>query len=166
MRPMLFVYAKHSRCRLLGCLAIVAIVVGLARIPSAHAQEADTGSEMNGPPPLRPPPSDATTSEEVRPLERVPIRQPITGSMMVAPPYGSAPLKVGFFVLATDPENIGFLTYSWNFGDGTVSSLPPELYIFHTYPNPGNYVCSLMIKTVDGRSKSFFQGVIVRDPAG
>ncbi|MGO9263690.1 MAG: PKD domain-containing protein [Candidatus Binataceae bacterium] len=163
---MLFAYAKHSRCRLLGCLAIVAIVVGLARIPAAHAQEADTGSEMNGPPPLRPPPSDATTSEEVRPLERVPIRQPITGSMMVAPPYGSAPLKVGFFVLATDPENIGFLTYSWNFGDGTVSSLPPELYIFHTYPNPGNYVCSLMIKTVDGRSKSFFQGVIVRDPAG
>jgi hypothetical protein len=167
MRPMPFAYAKHSRCRfILGWLAIVAVVVGLARIPSARAQDADTGSEMNGPPPLRPPPPDATTEEEVRPLERVPIRQPITGSMMVAPPYGSAPLKVGFFVLATDPENIGFLTYSWNFGDGTVSSLPPELYIFHTYPNPGTYVCSLMIKTVDGRSKSFFQGVIVKDPAG
>jgi len=164
---MLFVYAKHSRCRLiLGCLAIVAVVVGVARIPPAHAQEADTGSEMAGPLPLRPPPPDATTSEEVPPLERVQIRQPITGSMLVSPPYGIAPLKVGFFVLANDPEAIGFLTYSWNFGDGTVSSLPPELYIFHTYPKPGTYLCSLVIKTVDGRSKSFFQGVIVKDPAG
>jgi hypothetical protein len=128
-----------------------------------HAQDADTGSEMNGPAPLRPAPSNGNTADEAPPLHRVPIRQPITGSMLVAPPYGNAPLKVGFFVLANDPENIGFLTYSWNFGDGTVSSLPPELYIFHTYANPGNYVCTLIIKTVDGRSKSFFQGVIVKD---
>ena len=92
------------------------------------------------------------------------IPQPITGSMAVAPPYGNAPLKVGFFVLATDPEDIGFLTYSWNFGDGTVSSLPPELYIFHTYANPGTYACILTIKTVDGRSKTFVQGVDVRPP--
>ena len=84
---------------------------------------------------------------------------------MATPPYGNAPLKVGFFVIASDPENIGFLTFQWNFGDGTVSSLPPELYIFHTYANPGNYLCSLVIKTVDGRSKTFFQGVIVKDPA-
>lgn len=82
--------------------------------------------------------------------------------MMVTPPYGNAPLKVGFFVIANDPENIGFLTFQWNFGDGTVSALPPELYIFHTYANPGNYLCSLVIKTVDGRSKTFFQGVIVK----
>jgi len=164
---MLFDYAKRSRCRLVfGCIAIATAVVCAERIPLARAQEADSGAEMNGPPPLRPPPPDATTSDEVPPLERVPIRQPISGSMMVAPPYGNAPLKVGFFVLATDPENIGFLTYQWNFGDGTVSALPPELYIFHTYANPGNYLCSLVIKTVDGRSKSFFQGVIVRDRAG
>jgi PKD repeat protein len=90
------------------------------------------------------------------------IRQPIEGSMMVSPPYGNAPLTVGFFVLATDPENIGFLTYQWNFGDGTVSALPPELYIFHHYKNPGTYVCSLMLKTVDGRSKTLFQGVVVK----
>ena len=85
--------------------------------------------------------------------------------MMVTPPYGNAPLKVGFFVIASDPENIGFLTFQWNFGDGTVSSLPPELYIFHTYANPGNYLCSLIVKTADGRSKTFFQGVIVKPSA-
>lgn len=150
----------------LSFITIALILTCVVQIRVARAQDADTGSEMNGPPPLRPPPADSTTSDEVRPLDRVPIRQPISGSMLVAPPYGSAPLKVGFFVLANDPESIGFLTYSWNFGDGTVSSLPPELYIFHTYANPGNYMCSLIVKTVDGRSKTFFQGVIVKDPAG
>ncbi len=84
--------------------------------------------------------------------------------MMVAPPYGVAPLLVGFFVLADDPEGIGFLTYSWNFGDGTVSALPPELYIYHTYQNPGTYVCTLTMKTMDGRQRTFIQGVIVRPP--
>jgi PKD repeat protein len=92
------------------------------------------------------------------------IREPITGSMMAAPPYGLAPMQVGFFVLANDPEGIGFLTYSWNFGDGTVSALPPELYIFHNYMMPGNYICSLTITTVDGRSQTFRQGVVVKAP--
>jgi hypothetical protein len=98
------------------------------------------------------------------PMAKIHIRQPITGSMMASPPYGIAPMRVGFFVLANDPEGIGFLTYSWNFGDGTVSALPPELYIFHTYKKPGTYLCSLVIKTVDGRSKAFMQGVLVRPP--
>jgi hypothetical protein len=96
------------------------------------------------------------------PMAKMRIPQQITGSMMVAPPYGLAPLQVGFFVLADDPEGLGFLTYSWNFGDGTVSALPPELYIFHTYQNPGTYLCSLVVKTVDGREKTFMQGVVVK----
>jgi PKD domain len=98
------------------------------------------------------------------PMSKMHIRQPITGSMMAAPPYGLAPMRVGFFVLADDPEGLGFLTYSWNFGDGTVSALPPELYIFHTYTNPGTYACSLTITTVDGRSQTFRQGVVVKPP--
>lgn len=106
--------------------------------------------------------SNSSNPDEPPPIRPMRILEPITGSMAVAPPYGNAPLKVGFFVLANDPENIGFLTYSWNFGDGTVSSLPPELYIFHTYSNPGTYTCMLTIKTVDGRSTTFVQGVDVR----
>jgi hypothetical protein len=89
------------------------------------------------------------------------IREPVTGTMMVSPPYGHAPLRVGFIIVANDPENIGFLTYQWNFGDGTVSSLPPVKFIPHTYKNPGNYMCSLTLKTVDGRSKTIFTGVVV-----
>ena len=98
------------------------------------------------------------------PMAKMHIRQQVTGSMMAAPPYGLAPMRVGFFVLADDPEGLGFLTYSWNFGDGTVSALPPELYIFHTYFKPGTYACTLTVTTVDGRSQTFRQGVVVKAP--
>ncbi len=137
------------------------LVLGFVLRPELlWAQAADSGAEMNGPSAQSNVPE--RNSDRPPPIHRVPLREGISGSMMVTPPYGNAPLKVGFFVIANDPENIGFLTFQWNFGDGTVSSLPPELYIFHTYANPGNYLCSLVIKTVDGRSKTFFQGVIVK----
>lgn len=128
---------------------------------SAYAQEgmdeADDGAMMA-------PAAPSATNEALPAVPRVPIRQPASGSMMASPPYGNAPLNVGFFVLANDPENMGFLTYQWNFGDGTVSSLPPEMYIFHRYKNPGNYVCTLIAKTPDGRSVTFVQGILVKPP--
>jgi hypothetical protein len=143
-----------------------AINVLLPASYSATAQDMNMDSSGSGsmmmPPPGVEPPPDPSQPPAMQPMR---IMQPITGSMAVAPPYGVAPLKVGFFVLANDPEGIGFLTYSWNFGDGTVSSLPPELYIFHTYSSAGTYVCTLTIKTVDGRSRTFVQGVDVRAPA-
>jgi hypothetical protein len=119
----------------------------------------EAGSEINGPGPMASP--TPANNEMPPPVQNLRILQPVRGSMIVSPPSGAAPLRVGFFVLATDPEGLGFLTYSWNFGDGTVSSLPPEMYIFHTYQNPGSYVCELTTTTVDGRKNSFFQGVIV-----
>jgi hypothetical protein len=139
---------------------LFAIALGAAIIPRALAQEPDAGDEMNGPQML-PPVSTPDDSDKLPPIPQIPMRQPVSGTLMVAPPYGNAPLKVGFFVLANDPENIGFLTYQWDFGDGSVSSLPPELYIFHTYATPGNYLCTLVVKTVDGRSMTMMQGVVV-----
>jgi PKD domain len=130
--------------------------------PFALAQDNPDVMGEGGGSMMMPTPAPADSDNTLPPLPGVRVMQPISGSMMVAPPYATAPARVGFFVLADDPENVGFLTYQWNFGDGTVSSLPPELYIFHTYQNPGNYVCSLVIKTVDGRSKSFFQGILVK----
>jgi PKD domain len=143
----------------LFAIAVLALIVA---IRPARAQDMSMdGGSGGGMAPL-PGSPDSSNPDEPPPMKPLRIMQPITGSMAVAPPYGLAPLKVGFFVLASDPENIGFLTYSWNFGDGTVSALPPELYIFHTYANPGTYTCILTIKTVDGRSKTFVQGVDVR----
>ena len=121
------------------------------------------GTESYGSGPMASP--SPSNNEMLPPVQTLHIPQPVRGSMIVTPPYGYAPLSVGFFVLATDPEGLGFLTYSWNFGDGTVSSLPPELYIYHTYQQPGTYVCELTTTTVDGRKTSFFQGVVVRPPA-
>lgn len=132
-------------------------VVLHAQDEGSGAMGSDADSTMKSSP-------SATDSSMPPPMEKMRIRQPVTGSMLAAPPYGKAPMNVGFFVLADDPEGIGFLTYSWNFGDGTVSALPPELYIFHTYRKPGTYVCSLTIKTVDGRSQVFRQGVVVKAP--
>jgi hypothetical protein len=151
-------------------LAAICVVLAIALAPPARfirpalaqGMNNDAGSELGGPAPM-PTPGQASPDLPA-PIPQITIRQPIEGTMMVSPPYGNAPLTVGFFVLATDPENIGFLTYSWNFGDGTVSSLPPELYIFHTYTNPGNYVCTLQMVTIDGRSKTLFQGVVVKAP--
>lgn len=158
--------------RALRCLfpalatALIAFALMAAAAPAAPAQDmGDAGSEMAGPEEMPPPSGAPDESGRLAPIPRVPLRQPISGSMMVSPPYGNAPLRVGFFVLANDPENIGFLTYHWNFGDGTVSSLPPEMYIFHTYAAPGNYVCTLIVKTVDGRSKTLLQGVVVKPMA-
>jgi hypothetical protein len=163
MRRMPAHFERQSRPRILiGCAAALLIALNAAWIAPLFAQQGpDSGSELEGPAPMRSPAPDQP-ADRPSPIPHIEVREPITGSMAVSPPYGNAPLKVGFFVLANDPENIGFLTYQWNFGDGTVSSLPPELYIFHTYANPGNYVCSLVVKTVDGRSKTFFQGVIVK----
>jgi len=160
MRRKLVTAINLRRLRILVGVAAI-MLLGLVRMPGVFAQDFDSDDMNNGPASMSSLAPDQP-DDNPAPMAKVRILQPITGSMMVAPPYGNAPLKVGFFVLADDPEDIGFLTYEWNFGDGTVSSLPPELYIFHTYANPGNYVCSLVIKTTDGRSQSFFQGVIVK----
>ncbi len=150
-------------------LAIVFVACLLFNGPQVYAQMnsqpqmgPEAGSELNGTGPVAPP---QPTNAMPPPIQNLHIPEPVRGSMIVTPPYGYAPLSVGFFVLANDPEGIGFLTYSWNFGDGTVSSLPPELYITHTYQKPGNYVCELTTTTIDGRKTSFFQGVIVKPPA-
>jgi len=161
----------HRIFTVVAALAVVAaIVLAIAAPTRAQNNQINSGMgdngdlnanpEMNRAPSIR---GNESPDSMARPkMGSLEIREPLTGTMMVSPPYGVAPLKVGFFVMAQDPDNIGFLTYQWNFGDGTVSSLPPEMYIFHTYHVPGNYVCTLIVKTSDGRQKTMFTGVLVR----
>jgi hypothetical protein len=151
-------------CLLLLAAALAVTLPLFAAKSDAQMPEAqmgpEAGSELNGSGPMASP--SPSSPDMPAPIPNLQIMQPVRGSMMVSPPYGIAPLQVGFFVLVSDPEGLGFLTYSWNFGDGNVSSLPPELYIFHTYQNPGSYVCELTLTTVDGRKSTLFQGVIVQ----
>ncbi|MGH8011204.1 MAG: PKD domain-containing protein, partial [Candidatus Binataceae bacterium] len=134
------------------------LVLMMAAAPSVYAQE-QGGDQSQSMPGGNNQNGAGNGSGQIR------IPEPVTASLMAAPPYGIAPLTVGFFVIANDPENVGFLSYQWNFGDGAVSSLPPELYIFHVYKQPGNYVVSLVMKTVDGRSITLFTSIIVRPPS-
>jgi hypothetical protein len=94
----------------------------------------------------------------------VPLIAPLSLSLQPVPAYGVAPLTVGFFVKAVDPENAGFIRYEWNFGDGHISTLPP-LMAFETYQTPGTYMVTLTAVTPDGRSASAFAGVLVRSPS-
>ena len=83
--------------------------------------------------------------------------------LQTLPGYGPAPLTVGFFVSSVDPETV-LQSFSWNFGDGQASMLPPTA-LFHTYQNPGSYVVTVTATTADGHQASSYAGVVVTLPA-
>ena len=80
------------------------------------------------------------------------------------PPQGPAPLVAGFVPEVHDPSNSEIVFYKWNFGDGHVATTPP-LITYNTFANPGLYVVSLTVVTVDGRSATGFTSVNVQAPA-
>jgi hypothetical protein len=80
------------------------------------------------------------------------------------PPQGPAPLVAGFVPEIHDPSGSEIVFYKWNFGDGHVATTPP-LITYNTFANPGLYVVSLTIVTVDGRSATGFTSVNVQAPA-
>jgi PKD repeat protein len=88
------------------------------------------------------------------------LRPPPMVSMTADPPYGLAPLTVGFLVVPTDPDNADFISYRWNFGNGSVGTLPP-LMTNETYTNPGTYTVTMTATTADGRSVTAFTSVTV-----
>jgi PKD repeat protein len=83
--------------------------------------------------------------------------------LQTLPGYGPAPLTVGFFVTSVDPQT-ALQSFTWNFGDGQSSMLPPTA-LFHTYRNPGSYVVTVTVTTADGHQASSFAGVVVTLPA-
>jgi PKD repeat protein len=127
------------RATCLRAAIVIALLVMLA-CGAARAQESE---------------SQPTATPEIQ------LGLPPTVSIRALPPYGAAPLTVGFFVNAVDPENAGFVSYRWNFGDGRVAITPP-LLTYQTYVKPGNYLATLTVVTSDGRSASAFAGVTVR----
>ncbi len=82
-------------------------------------------------------------------------------SVQAIPSYGTAPLTVGFTVMAVDPADTNFVYYKWDFGDGHVSIVPPPFTI-NTYTTPGSYLVTVTAVTEDGRSATATTGIIVR----
>src|SRR5207245_11366609 len=88
-------------------LAGVSVASTLLSDKTVHAQMGpEAGSELNGPNPMASP--SPAHNEIPPPIPELHLPQPVRGSMMVSPPFGKAPLAVGFFVLTTDPAGLGF----------------------------------------------------------
>jgi hypothetical protein len=135
-------FARRGPALIAGLLALcAALAPGDAPLRS---QEASPAAQPTGP------------VMEIPELPRV-VLQPLPG-------YGVAPLMVGFLVQNGNPQSGEFVSYRWNFGDGTISNLPPQA-IFHTYTRPGSYVVTVTATTSEGYNASGFAGVIVR-PSG
>jgi PKD repeat protein len=131
--------------RIVGLAAAISLALAVPGQQRSAAQE------------LRKPDGTASIATPVPLL----LPTPVFVSLVAVPSYGVAPLTVGFIVQAVDPDNIGFVSYQWNFGDGKVSTLPP-LLVYNTYRNSGSYLVTLTAVTADGRSASAFAGVLVR----
>jgi PKD repeat protein len=84
----------------------------------------------------------------------------INATLFGDPEFGSAPLTVDFMVILTNP--LASMIYQWNFGDGSVSSLPATTVIPHVYQHAGTYLCSLIITASGGRSAAAFTTIVVR----
>ncbi len=129
----------------MGKFALVVSLLAIAlAAPTAIAQEPEIG-----------------TAGGAAQRGHIEIADPPLVTLQASPPYGTAPLMVGFLLNAVDPANRGIVSYNWNFGDGHFSTEPP-LMAYNTYARPGNYVVTVTVTTADGRSATGFTGVIVK----
>jgi PKD domain len=135
-------FARRSPAVAAGLLALCAALASGGAPPGA--QEAPPAAQSSG------------TAIDIPELPLVLLK--------AMPGYGRAPLMVGFLVQNGNPQSGEFVSYRWNFGDGSVSNMPPQ-GIFHTYTKPGSYVVTVTATTSDGYNASGFAGVIVR-PSG
>ncbi len=136
------IFARRGPALAAGLLALCAALVPAAA--PIGAQEESPAAEPTGP------------ALQIPELPRVVLQ--------AMPGYGVAPLTVGFLVQNGNPQSGEFVSYRWNFGDGSVSNMPPQ-GIFHTYKQPGSYVVTVTAATADGYNASGFAGVIVH-PSG
>jgi PKD repeat protein len=68
---------------------------------------------------------------------------------------------VYFYNYSFDPAYAGIATCAWNLGDGTVID-SCDYYVYHQYAGDGDYLVTLTVTTVDGRTASTMQTVMVR----
>ncbi|MCX7606616.1 MAG: gliding motility-associated C-terminal domain-containing protein, partial [Bacteroidia bacterium] len=71
---------------------------------------------------------------------------------------GCAPLVVQWIAL---PSGVGPYTYSWDLGDGTVST---DSLVLHVYPLGGSYTVSLVVRNADGCTDTAMASVQVSFP--
>lgn len=92
--------------------------------------------------------------------EKAPAEAP-TAKGSAEPNSGTAPLKVQFRGVGTDPDG-EIASYGWEFGDGNTASGADAT---HTYATPGEYHARLTVTDSDGLTGSATVSVRVTAPA-
>ncbi|WP_375773352.1 PQQ-dependent sugar dehydrogenase [Archangium gephyra] len=122
-------------------------------------------SETHGPAAIGPGPGGdlyyvAIADGQVRRVRYTVGNTPPTAAASAAPDNGYAPLLVRFSSAGSGDPDGDLLDYSWDFGDGTGSSLAhPE----HTYTANGDYTARLTVSDRRGGSRSASVTVVVGD---
>lgn len=88
---------------------------------------------------------------------------PLMVTLHPFPSYGPAPLTVGFILSAAVDDDDPIVSYQWNFGDGQVSTVPPQV-LFHTYAKAGSYIVTVSVTTAAGRL-GIGMGAVIAAPA-
>ena len=69
---------------------------------------------------------------------------------------GAAPLPVSF-TGSGSTDDVGVVSYAWDFGDGTTSTEANPIYVYNT---PGNYTASLIVTDGDNQTDTTSIGII------
>jgi hypothetical protein len=134
---------------------------------SQEAPAAVPGTVQPGPMPqasLYPNYNEYAPSQSNEPAGTMGSQTAMPQTLTAQPQYGSSPLTVDFFVTQGGPASA--TTYQWNFGDGTISSLPPEAFITHVYQHPGTYFCSVIIMGPQRPATNLLTSVVVSPSHG
>jgi len=83
-----------------------------------------------------------------------------TSSVRAIPTAGAAPLIVSFSGGGVDPDGDPFITFTWNFGDGTSGT---GANVDHIYTTPGTYMAVLTSVSTDGESATATIRITVTD---
>jgi hypothetical protein len=151
-----------SQVKLITCFALIGLLtIGSGLALAQMATPSGTGLSMNATVPLVVPGDYSASGIPVSMMPTMPpAQQRLNVTMLGEPTYGAAPLTVDFLVTMANPPSS--LVYQWDFGDGSVSSLPASTVIPHVYEHAGTYLCALVVTASQGRSATVFTTIVVR----
>jgi PKD repeat protein len=86
------------------------------------------------------------------------VNQPPTAVISATPTTGAAPLTVTFSSAGSSDSDGTIASYSWNFGDGTTSTIANP---GHTYAGTGSYIASLTVTDNAGATASASASITV-----